>query len=160
MTDRPHGIITVASGKGGSGKTTSALAIAGALKKLGVAPDAVMDLDYGASLTRSYGYTPSEGFSEALLDGRIGFADALHDTNEGIPLIPASATLAAVEKGRMHAWRDRLRELGCTAQYPLEAGITDYVTRYLVPERHLDPAVAEAATANDAVPNSSAAAAS
>ncbi len=112
MTDRPHGIITVASGKGGSGKTTSALAIAGALKKLGVAPDAVMDLDYGASLTRSYGYTPSEGFSEALLDGRIGFADALHDTNEGIPLIPASATLAAVEKGRMHAWRDRLRELG------------------------------------------------
>jgi cellulose biosynthesis protein BcsQ len=113
MTERrPVGIITVASGKGGSGKTTSALAIAGALKMLGATPDAVIDLDYGASLTRAYGYTPSEGFSEALLDGRVAFEDALHDTKEEISLIPASAALAAVEKSRMHAWRDRLRALG------------------------------------------------
>jgi septum site-determining protein MinD len=112
MTERPRGIITVASGKGGSGKTTSALAIAGALKKLGVPPDAVIDLDYGASLTRAYGYTPASGFSEALLDGKVTFEDALHETAEGIPLIPASAALTGVEKGRMQAWRDRLRALG------------------------------------------------
>jgi septum site-determining protein MinD len=109
---RPTGIITVASGKGGSGKTTSALAIAGGLKKLGALPDAVIDLDYGASLTRAYGYTPSEGFSEALLDGRVSFEDALHETKEGIALIPASASLANVPKEKMYAWRDRLRELG------------------------------------------------
>jgi chromosome partitioning protein len=112
MAERLRGIIVVASGKGGSAKTTSTLAIAGALKKLGVPPDATVDLDYGASLTRSYGYQPAEGFSQALLDGRISLADALHETAEGIPVVPASAALASVGRDRMAAWRDRLRELG------------------------------------------------
>lgn len=105
-------IITVASGKGGCGKTTSVLAIAGALKKLGARPDAVLDLDYGASLTRAYGYQPSSPFAQALLDGRASFEDALHETAEGVPLIPTTAELGAVEKQKMPIWRDRLRELG------------------------------------------------
>jgi cellulose biosynthesis protein BcsQ len=111
VADRPHGIITIASGKGGSGKTTSALAIAGALKALGIAPDAVIDLDYGASLTRSYGYEPSEPFSERLLDGMIELEDALHETEEGLSFVPASASLSSVPKERVEAWRDRLKEL-------------------------------------------------
>jgi cellulose biosynthesis protein BcsQ len=112
MADRPPGIIVIASGKGGSAKTTSTLAIAGGLKKLGVPPDAMIDLDYGASLTRSCGYQPAEGFSQALLEGRISFADALHATPEGIPVVPASAELATIGRDQMFAWRDRLRELG------------------------------------------------
>lgn len=71
-----RGIITIASGKGGSGKTTSALAIAGALRSLGAAPDALIDLDYGASATRAYGYEPSSPLAEALLDSRIEFSAA------------------------------------------------------------------------------------
>jgi chromosome partitioning protein len=112
MPQRNHGIITVCSGKGGAGKTTSALAIAGGLKVLGAPPDALLDLDYGASATRAYGYQPATPFSEALMDGRIEFEAALHDTEEGVALIPATAALASVDKAKMRAWRDRLIELG------------------------------------------------
>ena len=107
-----NGIITIASGKGGSGKTTSALAIAGGLKIIGAQVSAVLDLDYGASLTRSYGYEPSEPFSERLLDGKISFEDSLHDTEEELMLIPASAGLSSVPKSRASAWRDKLVEFG------------------------------------------------
>jgi cellulose biosynthesis protein BcsQ len=106
------GIVTVCSGKGGVSKTTSTLAIAGALKSLGTPPDAVIDLDYGASLTRAYGYQPATPFSEALLDGKVPFAEAIHETGEGIMLIPATASLANVEKSKVQAWRDRLHALG------------------------------------------------
>lgn len=107
-----RGIITIASGKGGSGKTTSALAIAGALRSLGATPDALIDLDYGASATRAYGYEPSSPLAEALLDGRIEFAAATNETEEGVPLISATAGLAQIPRSRMEQWRDRLRELG------------------------------------------------
>jgi chromosome partitioning protein len=108
------GIITVCSGKGGVGKTSSALAIAGGLNHLGVLPDAIIDLDYGASLTRAYGYEPTTSFSEALLNGEIPFEKALHPTDEGIMIIPASASLASVEKSqiKLEAWTALLRELG------------------------------------------------
>jgi cellulose biosynthesis protein BcsQ len=112
LEDRVTGIITVCSGKGGVSKTTSALAIAGALKVLGTPPDAVIDLDYGASLTRAYGYQPATPFSEALLDGTVSFADALHETEEGLALIPASAALANVDREKLELWRARLIELG------------------------------------------------
>jgi cellulose biosynthesis protein BcsQ len=114
MARAPHGIVTICSGKGGVGKTTSTLAIAGGLKVLGALPDAVMDLDYGGSLTRAYGYAPATAFSERLLDGDISFEAALHPTEEAIMLIPSTASLANVEKGKMHQWRDRLRELAKT----------------------------------------------
>lgn len=109
-----RGIITVASGKGGSGKTTSALTIAGALRTLGALPDALIDLDYGASATRAYGYEPSSPLSEALLDCRIDFSEAVNETEEGVPLIPATTSLATVPKERMVQWRDRLRQLGAS----------------------------------------------
>lgn len=110
--DRLHGIITVASGKGGVGKTTSAMAVAGALKKLGAPPDAILDLDYGCSLTRSYGFEPSQALSQQVLDGLLSFEAALNDTDEGIAVIPATSGLTGVEKSRTAAWRDRLLELG------------------------------------------------
>ena len=105
-------IITIASGKGGSGKTTSVMGLAGGLKRLGSPPDAVIDLDYGASLTRAYGYQPESPFSEALLDGRVTFGAALHETAEDIPLIPATAGLGAISRDKLPAWRTRLKELG------------------------------------------------
>jgi cellulose biosynthesis protein BcsQ len=114
MTEGPHGLVTVCSGKGGSGKTTSVLAIAGGLKLLGTTPDAVIDLDYGGSLTRAYGYTPATPFSESLLESAVRFEDALHETAEAIMLIPSTASLANVGREKMHAWRDRLRELAKT----------------------------------------------
>lgn len=107
-----NGIITIASGKGGSGKTTSALAIAGALKLIGAPVSAAIDLDYGASLTRSYGYEPSEPFSERLLDGKIDLEDALHETEEGVMLVPGSAALSSVSKSKAKSWSDKLIQMG------------------------------------------------
>lgn len=109
-----HGLVTVCSGKGGSGKTTSALAIAGALKALGAPPDAVIDLDYGGTLTRAYGYRPDNPFSEEVLNGRVPFADALHETAEGVMLIPSTAGLANVSREKLNPWRERLQELAQT----------------------------------------------
>ena len=108
---KPHGLIVVSSGKGGVTKSTSTQAIAGALKVLGSPPDAVLDLDYGASTTRGYGYKPETPFAEALLDGRVELEKALLDTDEGIPLVGTNAGIAHVEKSKTIAWRDRLVEL-------------------------------------------------
>lgn len=106
-----RGIVTVCSGKGGVGKTTTAAALAGALHLQGGAP-VLLDCDYGASLTRAYGYDPDTCVVEHLLDGQIPWDQAVHETSEGIPLVPAASSLARVPAERMEPWRRELRKIG------------------------------------------------
>jgi cellulose biosynthesis protein BcsQ len=117
QSDRVTGIVVLCAGKGGVGKTTSVRNIAEALKRLGCfaevpTPDFVLDLDYGASLTRSYGYEPNNGFAQAVLEGRVTIADALHETNDGIMLVPTDARIGLANPAEARGWAERLRELG------------------------------------------------
>lgn len=106
-----HGLVALVSGKGGVTKTASAVNLAGALAYVGAAPDALLDLDYGASLTRRMGYKPKDPYAAALLDGKIGWDRAVLPTAEGIGVIPTNAEISETPKGKTLAWRDRLIEL-------------------------------------------------
>lgn len=109
---KPHGTVVVVSGKGGVGKTKTVQGVGGGLKVIGARPDALLDDDYGASLTRAYGYQPAIPVAREFLDGNLSFEDALNETDEDISLIPTDASLSSVGKEKTLAWRDRLRELG------------------------------------------------
>lgn len=119
------GLVAVVSGKGGVGKTTSTQAVAGALKLLGETPDFLLDMDYGASLTRSYGYTPSEPVAEALLNRKIEVPDAINETDEGIMLVPTTPDIAHTSIDKTSPWRQRLRELA--QEYLIVADTSDDV---------------------------------
>jgi cellulose biosynthesis protein BcsQ len=107
-------VITIASGKGGSAKTKTTANLARALFDIGAPPSAMIDADYGISLTRLYGYSPTSSIVTALIEGTISFEDALHETNDEIPLIPGSPQVAKVPGTReeLKRWTDRLREVG------------------------------------------------
>lgn len=109
---KPTGVITVCSGKGGVGKTKSVQGVGGGLKAIGVVPDALGDVDYGASLTQAYGYEPSLPIMRQMLDGEIDFEQALNETDEGIAIVPTDSSLTDVGKEKTLAWRDRLRNIG------------------------------------------------
>jgi cellulose biosynthesis protein BcsQ len=105
------GLVVVTSGKGGVGKSESAVDIAGALKVLGASPDTVLDLDYGATVTRRFGYEPKHPYAEALLDGKVGLDRARLETEEGLFVTPTTPQLSETPKGKTLPWRDRLVEL-------------------------------------------------
>ena len=107
-------LITVASGKGGSAKTKTTANLARALYDIGAPPSATIDADYGISLTRLYGYSPTSSIITALIDGTIDFEAALHETNDEIPVIPGSPQIAKVPGTReeLMRWRNRFREIG------------------------------------------------
>ncbi|MHB8392512.1 MAG: ParA family protein [Acidobacteriaceae bacterium] len=112
-----HGIATIGSGKGGIGKTTSALALASAFADYmedGDLPPILIDADHGASATRTLGYAPSTPILEHLLDGRISLESALHETNDNFLLIPATTSLAIIPLDRVKPWAAKLKELGKT----------------------------------------------
>jgi cellulose biosynthesis protein BcsQ len=108
---RPHGLVVVLSGKGGVSKTETAVDLGGALAHIDVKPDAFLDLDYGASLTRRLGYTPKSGYAAAFLDGKISFEKAVLETDEGIGIIATNAQISETPKGKTIPWRDQLIEL-------------------------------------------------
>jgi chromosome partitioning protein len=108
------GIVTVCSGKGGSGKTSSALGISGAFAYLGH-PPVLIDVDYGGSVARSLGYKTDVGWTRALLDGAVPLEEALHQTDEGFAIVPTDSALSTVvdtaEDVVSTRWEAKLREL-------------------------------------------------
>ncbi len=120
-------IVTVSSGKGGVGKTTTALALAAVLgsdqQRHGLGTPVVLDLDPRSDATRGVGIQPGGNRYETLFAaGHNGAAinsllEAEVATDEGFAIVPGSPETAFLEArqfsvaGADDAARRRLRDL-------------------------------------------------
>jgi cellulose biosynthesis protein BcsQ len=92
-------LVVVASGKGGVTKTTTAYALAAAVKELGEEPK-LLDLDPGASLTENAGLQADGRHALDLLEGRGALGSLLVQTVDEIPLVPGTADILAASSDR------------------------------------------------------------
>jgi len=120
-------IVTVSSGKGGVGKTTTVLALAAVLgadqHRLGLGVPVVLDLDPRSDATRGVGMQPGGNRYEALFGGGLNgvatddLGQAEVRTDEGFAIVPGSPETAFLEArqfsvaGADDVVRRRLRDL-------------------------------------------------
>lgn len=104
-------LVVVASGKGGVTKTTTAYALAAALREMKEHPT-LLDLDPGASLTENAGLVADGRHALDLMEGRGTIETLSAPTPDEIPLIPGTADLLAGGSDRptLIRWGKRLAE--------------------------------------------------
>jgi cellulose biosynthesis protein BcsQ len=103
-------LIVVASGKGGVGKTTTALALAAALEELKVS-SILLDADIGASLTASAGYEADGTQIYDLLTQNENIEAYVLRSAEGLAFVPGSARVASLASSQVDALARRLRAI-------------------------------------------------
>jgi cellulose biosynthesis protein BcsQ len=107
---RKMALITIASGKGGVGKTTTALALAGALRELEIS-SVLVDGDVGASLTASLGFEADGTQAYDLLLSDRPIDEFALESAEGLVFVPGTARLASIGRDQVDALAERLRSL-------------------------------------------------
>ncbi|MFC7047118.1 MinD/ParA family protein [Halobacteriaceae archaeon GCM10025711] len=94
-----HGVYAIASGKGGVGKTTTAVNLAAAFAEAGRST-VVVDADLGmANVGDVLGLEPPAVGLPDVLAGQARVEDAVVDVDAGFAVLPGAATLDAFGKG-------------------------------------------------------------
>lgn len=125
---RPY-VIVFANAKGGVGKTTSAVHVAGAFAEAGV-ETLVVDLDPQASATRHLGLDPealSPNLADVLIEPEKGLARAIHATRyPRLWCAPAHSGLGHVESELVHvAGREGLLATALAEDLPHRIAVID-----------------------------------
>ncbi len=123
-------VIALVNQKGGSGKTTTCLNVAGALADRGLSV-LVVDLDPQASITVALDMISSASprLSDALLDDAVALSDVVQPTPvKGVALIPGDPELRRIELalGEVEGREMRLRR-ALRASMPVLRGSFDYI---------------------------------
>ncbi len=105
-------LLVVASGKGGVTKTTTAYALAAALREFEEQP-VLLDLDPGGSLTENAGLIADGRHALDLLEGLGEIEHFAATTPDGLALIPGTGDLLGAGASHEHQvrWADRLRTI-------------------------------------------------
>lgn len=113
----PH-IIAIANRKGGSGKTVTAVNLAGAFAEENI-PVLAIDMDPQGSLTKGLDITPGNPtLSDVLLRGGEGFTDLVQVTHiPSLYVIPADPDLNGIETGLREVPGRELRLRRCLAKF-------------------------------------------
>ncbi|MDY6776155.1 MAG: cell division ATPase MinD [Halobacteria archaeon] len=99
-------VFTIASGKGGTGKTTTTVNLGTSLAKLGK-ETTVLDADIGmANLGLVLGHEEEPVTLHQVLSGEANVSNAVYESYEGLNVVPAGLSLEGFEK----ADSDRLEE--------------------------------------------------
>ena len=122
-------LVAFASGKGGVGKTTSAIALAAAVRELGEDP-VLLDLDSGADLTWSLGFEPADSALEVLY-GRRSLSEVVVESSEGLRIICGSPALIALEELPVEHVAERMRTIAADTLLLVDTapGFTPIATR-------------------------------
>src|ERR1700760_4395314 len=103
-------LIVIASGKGGVGKTTTALALSAALTELKVG-SILLDADIGASLTASAGYEADGTQIYDLLTQSNDLESYTLRSPEGLMFVPGSAKIGTFGSSQIESIAKRLRQI-------------------------------------------------
>ncbi len=125
---RPHAIV-FANAKGGVGKTTSAVHVAGAFAEAGV-ETLLIDLDPQASATRHLGLDPDAAdptMADVLIEPERGILRAAHETRyPGLSCAPAHESLGHVESELVNvARREELLTTALREDLPQRIAVID-----------------------------------
>jgi chromosome partitioning protein len=101
-------LVVIASGKGGVTKTTTAYALAAALREQKKEP-VLLDLDPGASLTENAGLIADGRHALDFLEGNGTVESLSATTQDGTPLIPGTAALLEPTGKPELKWAKRLK---------------------------------------------------
>ncbi len=135
-------VIAIASGKGGTGKTTTTTNLAIALQDIGLKV-LIIDADFGLANDHLLLGVETKGDIGDVLSGKKDLKDVLIECPSGIHLLPGGVGSSHLSELEEHEWTTFSRELACLEPHfdviliDLAAGVSPQIMRFLAPAHEI-----------------------